>query len=166
MAHAPEKITRLRGCYVYERLAIEQAAKKAGISIPTAKRWKLEAKAKGDNWDTARSALALGDENFKHLSQKLLQDYLVQHQATIDMLASATDMSAIERAEALASLSDSFNKTMASFKRMLPEVNKQAIALDVMQRLAKFTQEKHPSALAALLQVIEPFGEEIAKAYG
>ena len=35
---------------------------------------------------TVRSAVALGDDTFKSLSAKLLEDYLVQHQATMDLL--------------------------------------------------------------------------------
>lgn len=162
MAHDAKKRTTLRGLYIYEQLPIELAAKKAGIPIGTAKRWKTDAKALKDDWDKQRAALSLGDENFKQLSQQLLNDYLVQHQATIDMLKSATDMSAMQRAEALASLSDSFNKTMASFKRLSPDLNRQAIQLDVMQRYARFVAEKHPKALVALAETIEPFGVELA----
>ena len=78
------------------------------------------------------------------------------------MLKNAKDMSAMSRAEALASLSDSFNKTMASFKRLSPDLNRQAIQLDTMQRYARFVAEKHPKSLAALAETIEPFGVELA----
>ena len=78
-------------------------------------------------------AVGLGDENFSTLSKKLLEDYLVQHQATMDQLREATDMSARDRADTLASMSDSFNKTMASFRRLSPELNRHAVALDALQ---------------------------------
>ena len=166
MAHPEEKRTQLRGMYVYQRLPMETACKKLGVPRSTANRWKQDALDKGDDWDTVRAAVALGDDNFSALSKKLLEDYLVQHQATIDLLRTDKDMSARDRAETLASMSDSFNKTMASFKRLAPEINRQAVALDVMQRLAQFAQQKFPQAVPALLEMLEPFGEEIAKAYG
>jgi hypothetical protein len=163
MAHASEKRTQLRGLYVYQRMAMETACKKVGIPRSTANRWKQEAADKGDDWDTVRAAVALGDDNFSTLSKKLLEDYLVQHQATIDQLREATDMSARDRAETLASMSDSFNKTMLSFKRLSPELNKQAIQLDVLQRLVTFAQARYPQHLTAMVELLEPFGEELDK---
>lgn len=166
MAHAHEKHTLLRGAYVFQRLPMEAACAKAGVPKSTGNRWKAEAKDKGDDWDKARAAVALGDESFKQLSSKLLEDYLVQHQATMDLLKADKSLSPMARSEILASMADSFNKTMASFKRLSPELNRQSIALDVIQRLATFAQLKYPQHLPALLELLEPFGEEIARAYG
>lgn len=164
MAHGSEKRATLRGLYVYQRLPMEIASTKAGVPKSTANRWKAEAKAAGDDWDSVRSAVALGDENFATMGKKLLEDYLVQHQAAMDMLRDAKDMSARDRAETLASMSDSFNKTMASFRRLSPELNKQAVQLDVLRLLAGFAQRRFPRHVAALLDMLEPFGEELAKA--
>lgn len=163
MAHPGEKRAQLRGLYVYQRLAMEVACKKLGVPRSTANRWKQEAADKGDDWDTVRAAVALGDDNFASLSKKLLEDYLVQHQATMDLLREDKEMSARDRAETLASMSDSFNKTMASFKRLAPELNKQAVQLDVLQRLASFIQARYPQHLSAMVELLEPFGEELAK---
>lgn len=164
MAHASEKRSLLRGLYVHQRMAMDAASLKAGVPRSTANRWKAEAKAAGDDWDAVRTAVALGDGNFEALGKKLLEDYLVQHQATMDMLREDKKLSARERAETLASMSDSFNKTMASFKRLAPEVNKQAIQLDVLRMMAAFAQRKMPQHVPALLDLLEPFGEELAKA--
>ncbi|SIR06233.1 DUF1804 family protein [Pseudacidovorax sp. RU35E] len=164
MAHGSEKRTTLRGLYVYQRLPMEIACTKAGVPKSTGNRWKTEAKAAGDDWDSVRSAVALGDENFATMGKKLLEDYLVQHQAAMDMLRDDKNMSARDRAETLASMSDSFNKTMASFRRLSPELNKQAVQLDVLRLLAGFAQRRFPQHVAALLDMLEPFGEELAKA--
>lgn len=165
MAHANEKRTQLRGLFVYQRLPMETACKKLGVPKSTGNRWKQEAHAKGDDWDTARAAIALGDETFTNMSKQLLEDYLLQHQAAMDMLREDRELTARERAETLASMSDSFNKTMNSFKRLSPEINRQAVGLDVLQRLAQFAQAKHPKHVPALLALLEPFGAELAKAY-
>jgi uncharacterized membrane protein len=129
----------------------------------TANRWKKEAAEKGDDWDTVRTAMALGDDNFASLSKKLLEDYLVQHQATMDLLREDQKMGPRERAETLASMSDSFNKTMASFKRLAPDLDRQAVQIDVLQRFVTFAKAKYPQHLAALADMLEPFGEELAK---
>jgi hypothetical protein len=166
MAHPHEKRTKLRGLYVYQRLPMDAACTKAEVARGTANRWKREAAAEGDDWDRARAAVALGDESMTTLAQKLLEDYLVQHQSTIVLMREATDMSAREKAETLAALSDSFNKTMNSFKRLSPEISKQSIALDVLERLVKFAQHNHPEHVKALVELLEPFGLELARAYG
>ncbi|CAN5438512.1 DUF1804 family protein [soil metagenome] len=164
MAHATEKRAQLRGLYVYQRLAMDAACMKVNVPRSTANRWKAEAAAEGDDWDTVRSAVAMGDDTFTTLGKRLLEDYLVQHQATMDMLRDATDMSARDRAETLASMSDSFNKTMASFKKLAPELNKQSVQLDVLRLFASFAQRKFPQHVSALLDMLEPFGQELAKA--
>lgn len=165
MAHPNERRTELRGLFVYRRLSIDAAAKVMEISKSTAVRWKADARANGDDWDAARSANSLGDENFKQLSMQLLEDYLVQHQATMEALRADKGMEPARRAAVLASAADSFNKTMASFKRLSPEISKHAIALDTLQRFAGFTQQRYPQHVGALLEMLEPFGEELARAF-
>ncbi|XHS78509.1 DUF1804 family protein [Burkholderiaceae bacterium UC74_6] len=166
MTHPTERRRQLRGLYVFKRLAMDAACKSMGIAKSTGVRWKNEARAEGDDWDTARAATAMGEESFGQLSRQLLEDYLTQHQAMLDALKKDDKLTAMQRADILASASDSFNKTMASFKRLSPELNKQAIALDVLQRLAAFSQQRYPKHVPALLEMLEPFGEELAKAFG
>lgn len=166
MAHPKERRTQLRGLYVFKRLPMEAACNALKIAKSTGIRWKAEAADEGDDWDSARAAHSLGDENFNQLSKQLLEDYLVQHKASMDLLREDKQLTALQRANVLASMADSFNKTMASFKRLAPELNRHAIALDTLQRLASFAQQRYPSTVPALLELLEPFGEELAKAYG
>lgn len=166
MAHPHERRTQLRGLYVYKRLPMEAACNAMKLAKSTGIAWKAQARTKGDDWDAARAAVALGDENFTQLARKLLEDYLVQHQAAMEALRTDKDLSAAQRASILASAADSFNKTMASFKRLAPELNRHAIALDTLQRLASFTQQHYPQHVPGLLETLEPFGAELAKAYG
>ena len=165
MAHPNEKRAQLRGLYIFHRMPIETACMKVKVPPSTANRWKREARDAGDDWDSLRTASALGDENFTNLGKQLLEEYLVQHQATMDVLKQDKKLTALQRAEILASMSDAFNKTMNSFRRLAPELNRQAVGLDVLKRLADFTRAKHPKHLQALIEIMEPFGEELAKAY-
>lgn len=166
MAHPTEKRTQLRGLYVYKRLPMEAACGAMSLPLATGRRWKREAGTKGDDWDNARSAVALGDDQFRDMSRRLLEDYLVQHQAIMDQLRADKDTPAIDKARALSMLSDSLTKTLASMKRVMPEVNRHAIALDTLQRVATFTQQRFPQHVTALIELLEPFGEELARAYG
>lgn len=163
MAHPDEKRKQLRGLFIFQRMAMETACEKLGVPRSTANRWKKEAAAVGDDWDSLRAAQALGDENFSSLSKRLLEDYLVQHQSTMDSLREATDMGPMQRAETLSRMADSFNKTMVSFKRLSPDLDRQAVQIDVIQRFATFAKARYPQHLAALVEMLEPFGEELAK---
>lgn len=166
MAHAHERRTQLRGLYVYKRLTMETACAALHVPRSTGNRWKQEAKARGDDWDTARAAVALGDENFTQLAKKLLEDYLVMHQAVVDHIKADTTMKPADKVAALASLTDSFNKTMAALKRVAPNLNEHAVAGDTLTRLSKFAQQHYPQHVPALIEMLEPFGAELAKAYG
>lgn len=166
MAHGTEKRTQLRGLYVYKRLTMEAACGAMTLPVATGRRWKREAKANGDDWDTARSAVALGDDNFRDMSRRLLEDYITQHEHIMGELKADKNISAMDRIKAMGMLSDSLTKTLASMKRVMPEVNRHAIALDALQRLATFAQSTFPQHVPSLIEMLEPFGEELAKAYG
>ena len=66
-----------------------------------------------------------------------------------------------ESVELLASLSDSLSKAVASSKKILPETDRLATALEVVQRLGAFIKERHPTQYAPFLEVLEGFAKEL-----
>jgi hypothetical protein len=166
VAHPQERRLQLRGLYVFKQLPMEAACAAMQLPKTTGNRWKRDAADQGDDWDFARSAVALGDDNFKQTSQILLQDYLLAHKAAIDQLKANEKLDPEARVKILASLGDSFNKTVAAFRRISPEVDRYAIALDVISRFAAFAQGRYPQNVPLLLEMLEAFGAELAKAYG
>ena len=70
------------------------------------------------------------------------------------------------KVDMLASLADAYNKLMAASRRLMPETDKLAVAQDTLKRLADFTRTKQPKHAAALIEVLEPFADELARAYG
>lgn len=166
MAHAQERRTQLRGLYVYKRLPMEAACASMHLPASTGKRWKQEAKAAGDDWETARAAVALGDENFTQIAKKLLEDYLVMHQAVVDQIKAEKKLDLVDKANIMSSLTDGFVKTMAAMKRISPEISRHTTALEVITLLTTFSQKKYPQHVPALIEMLEPFGAELAKAYG
>ena len=57
-------------------------------------------------------------------------------------------------------------KTVAANKKVLPETSKLATALETIELMMDFVQEKHPKHLAAFVEVLEPFGVEVEKRFG
>lgn len=75
-------------------------------------------------------------------------------------------MTAREKTQALASLADSFNKMVSASRRVLPETNELSVALRVIQMLTEFVRRQFPQHAAALLEVLEPFADEVAEKLG
>ncbi|MGE4539224.1 MAG: DUF1804 family protein [Desulfovibrio sp.] len=165
MAHGKDKVAAVRTAYVHERLPLETAAAKAGVSPATAGRWKRAAREAGEDWDKLRAACLLAGDGVEAVARQMLADYVVQHKAMMDAIATG-DMSASAKVDMLASLADSFNKTIAASKRVLPETSELATALSVLDKLGNFIRDRYPQHGPAFLEILEPFGAEIAKAFG
>lgn len=166
MAHGEDTRRAVRAAFVFDQLGLEIAAAKAGVPEATARRWKREAKAEGDDWDKARSAQMIAGGGIEDVVRQTLAVVVQQVQATVELLQSRPDMPPAEKVQALASLADAYNKLMAASKRLMPETDKLAVAMDVVKRLSDHIRTKHPKHAGAFAEVLEPFADELAHAYG
>ncbi|WP_028536166.1 DUF1804 family protein [Paludibacterium yongneupense] len=166
MAHSPETRDKVRRLYVFDRISLEVASLQCGVSLSTSSRWKRDAQEMGDDWDKLRAAAILAGDGIESVARAALAGFLTQYQATMDMLNASNDIRAEAKVQMLASLADSFNKTVSASKRVLPETSQLATAMEVVQKMAGFIRERFPKHAQAFVEVLEPFGEELAKAYG
>lgn len=166
MAHGEEARRAVRAAYVFEQLALEAAAAKEGVPYATVRNWKRSAKELGDDWDKARAAQMIAGGGIEDVVRQTLGIVVQQVQATVQAIQEADNMSPATKVDMLASLADAYNKLMAASRKMMPETDKLAVATDVVKRLADFTRTKHPKHAAALIEVLEPFADELARAYG
>lgn len=166
MAHSDDTRRAVRSAFIFEQLGLEVAALKHGVPTGTARRWIREAKAAGDDWEKARSAQLIAGGGIEDVVRQTLAVVVQQVQATVDTIQAATDMAPGEKVKALASLADAYNKLTAVSRRMMPETDRLAIAMDVIKRQRDFIQSNYPQHGGAFAEVLMPFGEEIARAYG
>lgn len=166
MAHGEEKIRAVRASYVFDQLGLEIAAMKHGIPEATARRWKRDAKQAGDDWDKARSAQMIAGGGIEDVVRQTLAVVVQQVQATVEAIQANPDMPPGDKVQALASLADAYNKLMAASKRLMPETDKLAVAMDVIKRLDAYIRENHPMQSGAFAELLPVFGQELAKAYG
>ncbi|MDR1946448.1 MAG: DUF1804 family protein [Desulfovibrio sp.] len=165
MAHKDAVRAALRSAYVFDRLGLEQAAIRTGVAPGTAARWKRKALAEGDDWDKLRAASLLAGEGVESVARQMLADYIVQHKTLMESIAGdAYDAAA--KVSMLASLADSFNKTVAASKRVLPETNELAVALEVLSLLGAFVRDSFPAHAPAFLEIVEPFGHLLSQHFG
>src|SRR5690606_35745657 len=127
---------------------------------------KKSAKTAGDDWDMARGANALAGDGLDRLVIDVVQDYVMVHQATLEDLKANPDIAAADKAKILASLADAFNKTVNAAGRLSPKISELGVAQDVLHRLVHYVRSDFPQHAAAMLEVLEPFGETLAEAYG
>lgn len=165
MAHSNEARIRLRAGYVFDQLSLEAAAIRAEVPLATARRWKRDAQTAGDHWDKARSAQMIAGGGIEDVVRQTLAVVVQQVQATVDALQQDDGLSPAEKVTLLASLADAYNKLMAASRRLMPETNQLATALDVLRALGDYIRTKAPRHSNAFAEILEPFGDELARRY-
>lgn len=163
MAHSQATKDELRKRYVFEGLSLAMSAVMTEVSYPTAQRWKNIAKDAGDDWDKVKVARSMAGGDLEDISRQILTDFIIQFKATMEAIKTSEDIGAGQRVEMLTSLADAYNKTVASSRKLLPETSKLAIALQVLEMLAKYIQEHKPELLIEFMSVLEPFGRLIER---
>lgn len=166
MAHPKETRNAVRRAYVYDRLSLEVSAVKAGVSYATAARWKALAAKGGDDWDKAQAAHLMAGGGIESVARQVLAGLVTQYQATMDAVNVDADLKPAAKVQMLASLADAYNKTVSASKRILPETSELATAMQVLQMLADYIHQQYPNQASTFVQILEPFGETLAKAFG
>ncbi|MDD5176771.1 MAG: DUF1804 family protein [Sterolibacterium sp.] len=166
MAHDADTRRAVRGDYIFKQLGLEVAAVMHEVPVATARRWKREALTAGDDWDKAKSAQMIAGGGIEDVVRQTLAVVVQQVQSTVEALQLDPNMPPGEKVKALSSLADAYNKLMAASRRLMPETDRLAVATDVAKRLAEFVRAHFPQHQAAFAEILGPFGEDLAKAYG
>ncbi|MGZ8236371.1 MAG: DUF1804 family protein [Methylobacter sp.] len=165
MAHSPEKIQAVRKLFVYERLPLPEAAARCEVSYSAAQAWKKKAKAAGDDWDKARNASRMASGGLGDITNQLLEDFALLFQSTIEDIKEG-EYNALDKAEAIARLSDSYTKTMKAAGGGNPKIAKLSIAMEVLSELAGFIKSEYPEDLERFARILEPFGVRVSEVFG
>jgi hypothetical protein len=167
MGHYPLEVRQAcRRKYIYERKSMQICCDELDITLRTGQLWKHKARKEGDDWDVHRDAWLMAGEGQEFMARKILQDYLLQHEAVLKDLRDDKELKAMERVDSLTRLADAFAKTMNAVSRATPQMNRLATASEVVQVLSRFVTEEFPQHAPALLEVLEPFSRKLAKLYG
>lgn len=163
MAHDTDKKSQVRKSYVFDGLSLASCAMLADVSYSTAQRWKNVAKDNGDDWDKLKAANTLAGSDLEDIGRQILTDFIVQFKTTMDKIREDETLTSTARVELLTSLADSYNKAIAANKKIMPETNKLAVALQVVEMLSKYIAEHKPELLMPFMEVLEPFGDLLDK---
>lgn len=163
MAHSPDKKARLRAAYI-GGLPLDAAASKTGVPHGTARNWYKSARDAGDDWDAFQKAsLVVSGGGIEQALGRIIAASLLRCETLMEATSAADPMEAVK---AMGVLGDTVSKLKAASKGMMPETDRLAVATDVAKRLAEFVRVNYPQHAPALAEILGPFGDELARAYG
>lgn len=165
MAYSKQLRASLRADYI-GGLSLAQAAERYQAPIETARRWKARARDQGDDWDNLRRAALVLGKGREQDAREILDQFQAVFRATLAEIKAAKEMDPAVKVKSLASLSDSFNKTVSAFGQLHPQVSRLGIAMEVLEMLTAYIRRNHPQTFEAYLEILEPFGRTLADRYG
>lgn len=167
MAHVKDKRSKLRSGYV-QGLALTDAAQAAGVPYPTARNWKRQATANGDDWDIARNARRMTGSGVEAMANEVLGEIATQFLATLEMLKAAKpeELGAQQRAEILTRLMDGYNKAISASSKAMPNANRLAVAMDVLKFITNLVAHRAPKMREAFVALVEGAGEDLVREFG
>ena len=165
MAHDAETRQAVRAAFIYEKRDLGTAAEQHGVARGTAQRWKAQAAEAGDDWDSARAAASLSQNDTRTIAELVLADFLTVYQATMAEIQDTPDMPPASKVEYLSKMADAYTKTMSAVAKASPDLGRYAVATELLRDLAIFTREQYPDHLEVILELLEPFAAVVAKKY-
>lgn len=165
MAHSKQTRLTLRSTYINEQCDLKEAAKRLGVSLPTAQRWKSIAKTAGDDWDTARNSLLLAQGGKKELMNQVLEKFFTQSERIFESIEKSENLKPEDMVSLMAKWTDSMSK-VSKLLGTSNDFNKIGFALELLQKLGSFVKDHYPQHADAFLEILEPFGQEVSKEYG
>lgn len=164
MAYSQADKDKIRRAYIFDKLPLDKCAMLHGISYPTVQRWKKQALDNGDDWDKVKSAQTLAGGEIEDVARTLLTDLIIIFKNTTDSVKS-DEIDSVTKVKLLASLADSYNKSVSANKKLMPVTDKLAVAMTVMEMLGRYIQDTKPEAMAVFVEILVPFGELLSKEF-
>lgn len=164
MSSEQDKRRKARADYVYRRMTGATIAMTLNISVATFGRWKKSAKEAGDDWDVARTASIIAGEGIETVVSTVIEDFMIMAQSVLEEIKNG-DLRLDQKVKSLVALADAMTKMTTSAGKLAPKISELGVAQDVMQYLVEFVRENFPQHVAAILEIIEPFGESLARRY-
>jgi len=165
MAHDQKTRNQVRAKYI-QGLPLATAAETCQVAYQTARNWKRAAKENGDDWDHARAARRLSKGSIEELTNQVLEELTTQFMATFEAMKADPTMDAVKKSDILARLSDSYVKTVNAAGRANPALNELSRTMDVLKDLSEFIADRFSKHRAAFLEILEAYGQEVARKHG
>lgn len=160
-----EKRLKARSLYVYSQLSLRNIAEIEDIQFETVRRWKWQAQKDGDCWDRARSAAVVSQDQRDNFIQKMVQAFVMLQMTVQEEILEDDGIPPETKAGLLSGLAEAFAKMMRAQEKAQPDINRLAVAMEVLHKLVDFVQRKYPQEREKLLEILEPFAAELNTLY-
>lgn len=161
MAHSKSTQNEARQLYIDGGLSLEKISERLKVSVTTLSAWKTKSKAVGDDWEKLRAVNASG--RTESIARNILISLMTAFGNALEIIDKDVEMDPLEKVNALANLSEGFARSVNANKKLMPEVSKLEVALDVVSELTQFVGDKTPDLLKDFADVLEPFSEQLEK---
>ncbi len=161
MAYHPGRKIQAREAYI-TGATLTLVAQQIGVAEATVRAWKKAATGTED-WDRLRAARNLASGGHEELVQKILGNFL---ELLDEVTRNVRDKPAEEQVQLMASLTDSLSKTMRGLSGAAPKLSRLGVAMEVLRLQGEFVRNHHPDLASAFMEMLEPFGNQLAREYG
>lgn len=165
MAYPDEVRLAVRSSYIHERLPLAAAAEKHNVPYNTVRGWKKSDRINNDDWDRARSASRMAQGGLGDLTFRVMEDFALLFESTIDDLKKRENRDPIKTAEAISRLADAYTKTVKAAGNSNPKINQLGVALEVIKLLAKYIEDHFPEQTEPFVSILERFAPTINEAF-
>ena len=156
MAHPKETQLALRAAFL-GGMPLDLAAVQLQIGTATARRWKADALAEGDDWDKFQKAsLIVAGGGFDQAMGRVAASVVMRAEAIMEGL-SDPEIDPVAAAKAIASLADSLGKAKAAMRALMPQTDQLAVETGAVKAFAELLMRLTPSAGEAALGALEAY---------
>lgn len=156
MAHPKETQLALRAAFLGGS-PLDLAAVQVGIGTATARRWKADALASGDDWDKFQKAsLIVAGGGFDQAMGRVAASVILRAEAIMERLEDP-EIDPIDAAKAIASLADSLGKAKAAMRALMPETDKLAVETGAVKAFTELLIRMNPAVGEAALGALEAY---------
>jgi hypothetical protein len=165
VAHADDVKRKVRANYV-QGLPLKAASETEGVSYNTARNWKRDAVAAGDDWDVERTARRLTASSREEMAHQVMPQLTRMFAALMKKLEDSKDIEPALQAKLLLQITDGYAKAAAASERLAPGSNRLATAMDVIRFVTDLVANHLPKMHPAFFELVRTHGEDIAREFG
>ena len=156
MAHPRETQLALRAAFL-GGMPLDLAAVQLQIGTATARRWKADALAEGDDWDKFQKAsLMVAGGGFDQAMGRVAAGVVMRSEAIMESL-SDPEIDPIAAAKAIASLADSLGKAKAAMRALMPATDQLAVETGAVKAFCELLIRMNPAVGEAALGALEAY---------
>jgi len=165
MAYSEQVRRAVRDSYVRDKLSLTDCSRRHKIPPATINSWIKKDKAGGNDWDDLRAAHTVTDGSLDELAPAMVHDFAQMYRTTLTDI-NQEQIPAKDKVVMLASMADAFSKFVRSATRGAPELHKLSVKLETIDELVDFVRTRYPQHIPAVLEILDPFGDQVVKRHG